>query len=110
MESFKQIIFRQSDTALMIINSDPTIPTSIRFVSELPDAQKLAFQNLGLYCASIIDPPKFDYIVFTVDIDSLDVQCTEGYVKRVAKSTMSIKNKKTLNDVLTICTNLLNNL
>ena len=108
MQTFKQIVFRMSDTALMIINTDETIETNIRFVKDLTDIQKLAFHNLGEYCASLITPPEFDYIVFTVDIERLDVQCIEGDVTCVNKSEMNTNDKKTLNDVLVICTELLN--
>ncbi len=109
MENFKQVIFRTSDTALMIVNADENVETQCRFVKDLTDSQKLAFHVLGEYCATQIDPPNFDYIVFTVDVDRLDIQCTEGNVACVVRSEMNVVNKKKLNNVLNICTELLNN-
>lgn len=108
MENFKQIVFRMSDSALMIINVDETIETKIRFVSNLVDIQKLAFQKLGNYCTSKVDPPKFDYVVFHVDMDRLDIQCTDGKPFSIVKSTMPNEDKKMLDTVLIICTELIN--
>lgn len=108
MNTFDRIIYRQEDTALMIINSDPTIPTVTRFVNELPEEQKAKFIILGEYCASLVEPPLFDYLCYFADVERLDVQPLEGLVVSVFRSDMSVDDKKKLDDVLAICTALIN--
>ena len=62
METFKQIVYRNEDTALMIIPTNDDIQIIARFVNELSDLQKQPFINLRDFCLTKTE--SILYVVF----------------------------------------------
>jgi len=106
MKTYKQIVYRQSDTALMIVPSDENELTDIRFVNDLSDTQKEAFINLRDFLLTQVDT--LDYSVYTTDINRLDAQPLEGETKCILVDELDANDKLIVDKVLTICLELLN--
>jgi hypothetical protein len=106
MKTYKQIVYRQSDTALMIVPSDENELTDIRFVNDLNDSQKEAFLALRDFLLTQVD--SLDYSVYTTDIDRLDAQPLEGETKCIVVSELDTNDKLIVDNVLAICLELLN--
>lgn len=107
MKTYKQIVYRQSDTALMIVPSDENEQTAIRFVNDLNDTQKQAFLDLRDFLLTQVDT--LDYSVYTTDINSLDAQPLEGATKCILVAELDENDKLIVDKVLAICLELLNN-
>jgi hypothetical protein len=107
MENFKQIIYRQSDTALMIVPSDESEQTDIRFVNDLSETQKQAFLDLRDFLLTQVYT--LDYSVYTTDINRLDAQPLEGETKCILVDELDTNDKLIVDKVLAICLELLNN-
>lgn len=107
MENFKQIVYRRSDTALMIVPSDESEPTDIRFVNDLSETQKQAFLDLRDFLLTQVDT--LDYSVYTTDINRLDAQPFEGETKCILVDELGANDKLIVDKVLAICLELLNN-
>ena len=107
METFKQIIYRNEDTALMIIPTNEDIQIIPRFINELSDSQKQPFINLRDFCLTKTDT--ILYVVYTTDVDRLDIQPIEGDVVCLVVNELDQSDKDIINSVLQECTNLLNN-
>ncbi len=107
MKTYRQIIYRQSDTALMIMPSDLAETVEIRFVKDLTTEQKLAFSELQTFLLTQID--NLDYCVYTTENDSLDAQPSEKEVKCMVVSELDTNDKLIVDKVLAICLELLNN-
>lgn len=106
MKTYKQIVYRQSDTALMIVPSDENELTDIRFVNDLNDSQKETFLALRDFLLTQVD--SLDYSVYTTDIDRLDAQPLEGETKCIVVSELDTNDKLIVDNVLAICLELLN--
>ena len=106
MNTYKQIIYRQSDTALMIVPSDISVPTEIRFVNDLSDTQKQSFLDLRDFLLTQVDT--LDYSVYTTDINRLDAQPFDGETKCIFVSELDANDKLIVDKVLAICLELLN--
>ena len=106
MKTYKQIVYRQSDTALMIVPSDENELTDIRFVNDLNDSQKEAFLALRDFLLTQVD--SLDYSVYTTDIDRLDAQPLEGETKCMVVNELDTNDKLIVDNVLAICLELLN--
>lgn len=106
MKTYKQIVYRQSDTALMIVPSDDTEQTEIRFVNDLNDTQKQAFLALKDFLLTQVDT--LDYSVYTTDINRLDAQPLEGETKCIVVNELDINDKLIVDNVLAICLELIN--
>jgi hypothetical protein len=106
MKTYKQIVYRQSDTALMIVPSDENELTDIRFVNDLSDTQKEAFINLRDFLLTQVDT--LDYSVYTTDINRLDAQPLEGETKCILVDELDANDKLIVDKVLAICLELLN--
>ena len=106
MKTYKQIVYRQSDTALMIVPSDESEQTDIRFVNDLNDTQKQAFLALRDFLLTQVET--LDYSVYTTDIDRLDAQPLEGETKCIAVSELDTNDKLIVDNVLAICLELIN--
>lgn len=107
MKTYKQIVYRQSDTALMIVPSDESEQTDIRFVNDLNDTQKQAFLDLRDFLLTQVD--SLDYSVYTTDINRLDAQPLEGETKCILVDELDTNDKLIVDKVLAICLELLNN-
>lgn len=107
MKTYKQIVYRQSDMALMIVPSDKNEITDIRFVNDLNDTQKQAFLDLRDFLLTQVD--SLDYSVYTSDINRLDAQPFEGETKCILVDELDINDKLIVDKVLAICLELLNN-
>lgn len=106
MKTYKQIVYRQSDTALMIVPSDENELTDIRFVNDLSDTQKQAFLDLRDFLLTQVDT--LDYSVYTTDINRLDAQPLEGETKCILVDELDANDKLIVDKVLAICLELLN--
>jgi hypothetical protein len=107
MKTYKQIVYRQSDTALMIVPSNESEQIDIRFVNDLNDTQKQAFLDLRDFLLTQVD--SLDYSVYTTDINRLDAQPFEGETKCILVDELDTNDKLIVDKVLTICLELLNN-
>ena len=106
MENFKQIVYRQSDKALMIIPQNDNIQVVPRFVNELTELQQASFNDLEAFCLTQKDP--LVYIVYTTDVNRLDIQGENEEVVCLNVSEMSPEDKAIVDKVGVICTELLN--
>ena len=107
METFKQIIYRNEDTALMIIPTNEDIQIIPRFINELSDSQKQPFINLRDFCLTKTD--SILYVVYTTDVDRLDIQPIEGDVVCLVVNELDKNDKDIVDSALQECSNLLNN-
>jgi hypothetical protein len=107
MKTYKQIVYRQSDTALMIVPSDENEQIDIRFVNDLNDTQKQAFLDLRDFLLTQVDT--LDYSVYMTDLNRLDAQPLEGATKCILVDELDENDKLTVDKVLAICLELLNN-
>lgn len=107
METFKQIVYRNEDTALMIIPTNDDIQIIARFINELSDSQKQPFVNLRDFCLTKVE--SILYVVYTTDVDRLDIQPIEGEVVCLVVSELEQSDKDIVNSALQECTILLNN-
>lgn len=107
MKTYKQIVYRQSDTALMIVPSNESEQIDIRFVNDLNDTQKQAFLDLRDFLLTQVD--SLDYSVYTTDINRLDAQPLEGETKCILVDELDTNDKLIVDKVLAICLELLNN-
>lgn len=106
MENFKQIVYRHSDQALMIISQNEGIKVVPRFVNELTKKQQVSFNELEVFCLTQKDP--FEYIVYTTDVNRLDIQGEDNEVICLNVSEMNPEDKAIVDKVGVICTELLN--
>ena len=106
MENFKQIVYRQSDKALMIVPQDDNIQVVPRFVNELKTEQQASFYELELFCLTQQDP--LVYTVYTTDVNRLDIQGEDSEVVCLIVSEMNPEDKAIVDKVGVICTELLN--
>ena len=107
MENFKQIVYRQSDKALMIIPQNEELQVVSRFVNELTVEQQASFYELEVFCLTQKDP--LVYTVYTTDVNRLDIQGEDNAVVCLNVSEMSPEDKAIVDKVGIICTELLNN-
>ena len=91
----------------MIIPTDENDQIVPRFVSELPDDEKQIFLNLRDFCLTKVDT--LLYVVYTTDIDRLDIQSIDGDVVCLVVEELDPSDKETVNAALEECLILLNN-
>ena len=106
MENFKQIVYRQSDKALMIIPQNEELQVVPRFVNELTVEQQASFYELEVFCLTQKDP--LVYTVYTTDVNRLDIQGEYNEVVCLIVSEMNPEDKAIVDKVGVICTELLN--
>ena len=106
METFKQIIYREDDNALMIIPTNDEIQVIPRFVSELSMEQQQKFEELKTLCLTKIDSLK--YVVHYVETNILNLQSDEDKTLELVISDLPDNEKIIISEVGTICTELLN--
>ena len=98
METFKQIVYRNDDTALMIVPTNEDIQIMPRFINELSDSQKQPFINLRDFCLTKTDT--IMYVVYTTDVDRLDIQPIEGDVVYFVVNELDQSDKDIVNSAL----------
>ena len=106
METFKQIIYRDSDTALMIIPTNEDVQVIARFVNELSVEDQVPFENLKNFCLTQVD--SILYVVYTQDVNRLDIQPIEGDVVCLVVSELDDVDKEIVDEVGLKCIELLN--
>ena len=107
MKTYKQIMYRQLDGALIIVPSEESEPTEIRFVSELTEVQMQAFLELKTFLLTQVE--EFDYCSYTTNNDELGIQPITGLTVVLIVSELDENDKLTVDKVLAICLELLNN-
>jgi len=107
MENFKQIVYRQSDKALMIIPQNEELQVVPRFVNELTAEQQASFYELEVFCLTQKDP--LVYVIYTTDVNRLDIQGEDNQVVCLNVSEMNPIDKAIVDKVCVICTELINN-
>lgn len=106
METFKQIVYRNEDTALMILPSNSDIEVTARFINEFDESQKIVFFNLRDFCLTKVDT--ILYVVYTTDVNRLDIQPIEGSVVCLDVDSLDENDQLIVNSALQECSNLLN--
>lgn len=107
METFKQIVYRNEDTALMIIPTNNQIEIIPRFINDLSETEQQPFLNLRNFCLTKTD--SIMYVVYTTDVDRLDIQPNEGNVVCLVVNELEEKDKDIVESALKECLKLLNN-
>jgi hypothetical protein len=106
MENFKQLVYRHSDQALMIIPQNDTIQITPIFIFELTEDQQLIFNKLEEFCLTHKDP--LVYVVYTADVNRLDIQGSNDDVICLPVYEMTPDDKAIVEQVGVLCTELLN--
>lgn len=106
MENFKQLVYRHSDQALMIIPQNDTIQITPIFIFELTEDQQLIFNKLEEFCLTHKDP--LVYMVYTADVNRLDIQGSNDDVICLSVYEMTPDDKAIVEQVGVLCTELLN--
>ena len=91
----------------MIIPTNEDIQIIPRFINELSDSQKQPFINLRDFCLTKTD--SILYVVYTTDVDRLDIQPIEGDVVCLVVNELDKNDKDIVDSALQECSNLLNN-
>ena len=91
----------------MIIPTNEDLQIIPRFINELSDSQKQPFINLRDFCLTKTD--SILYVVYTTDVDRLDIQPIEGDVVCLIVNELDQNDKDIVNSALQECSNLLNN-
>ena len=91
----------------MIITTNEDIQIIPRFINDLSDSQKQPFINLRDFCLTKTDT--ILYVVYTTDVDRLDIQPIEGDVVCLVVNELDKNDKDIVDSALQECSNLLNN-
>lgn len=106
METFKQIVYRESDTALMIIPTNDELQVVPHFVNELSESQQEIFEQLKEFCLTKAE--SLAYGVYFTDEKRFDIQPDSGDVVLVYIDELDPQDKLIFDEVGVICTELLN--
>ena len=106
METFKQIVYRDSDTALMIIPANENLQVVPRFVNELSENQQATFEQLKEFCLTKTDSLSFG--VYFNDERRFDIQPIKGAVVLIYIDELDPQDKNVFDEVGIICNDLLN--
>ena len=106
METFKQIVYRESDTALMIIPTNDELQVVPHFVNELSESQQTTFEQLKEFCLTKAE--SLAYGVYFTDERRFDIQPDSGDVVLVYIDELDTQDKLIFDEVGVICTELLN--
>ena len=91
----------------MIIPTNVDLEIIPRFINEFNESQKSPFIYLRDFCLTKVN--EISYVVYTTDVDRLDIQPIEGDVVCLVVSEMDSNDKSIVDAVLQECENLLNN-
>lgn len=106
METFKQIVYRESDTALMIIPTNDELQVVPHFVNELSESQQEIFEQLKEFCLTKAE--SLAYGVYFTDEKRFDIQPDSGDVVLVYIDELDPQDKLIFDEVGVICSDLLN--
>lgn len=106
METFKQIVYRESDTALMIIPTNDELQVVPHFVNELSESQQEIFEQLKEFCLTKAE--SLAYGVYFTDERRFDIQPDSGDVVLVYIDELDPQDKLIFDEVGVICSDLLN--
>ena len=106
METFKKIVYRDLDTALMIIATNEDLQVVPRFVNELSESQQTTFEQLKEFCLTKAE--SLAYGVYFTDEKRFDIQPIEGEVVLIYIDELDPQDKLIFDEVGVICTDLLN--
>ena len=106
MKTYRQIIYRHSDTALMILPSDLLEQPDIRFIKDLSENEKQSFKDLETFLLTKID--YIEYWVYTTDINRLDAQQSETNSALILVDELDTNDRLIVNKSLDICKKLIN--
>lgn len=106
METFRQIIYRDSDTALMILPTDEDVQVIARFVNELSEQDAAPLLALKDFCLTKVQT--LPYVVYLQDENRLDIQPIEGDVVCLLVSELDENDKLIIDAAGIKCTELLN--
>lgn len=105
METIKQIVYRESDGALMIIANNPDFPITPRFYSELSSSDKTIIDDLKTFGLTQISDIK--YMVYATEGDTLDLESEQEENIRLIVSDLGA-DKPTVDAFISMCNILLN--
>lgn len=106
METFKQIIYRDSDTALMIIPTNEKLQIVPRFVNELSEQDAASLLALKDFCLTKVEA--LSYVVYLQEENRLDIQPIEGKVVCLVVSDLDETDKAIVEAAGEKCKQLLN--
>lgn len=106
METFKQIIYRDLDTALMIIPTNEELKVVPRFVNELSEQDASPLLALKDFCLTKVET--LSYVVYLQEENRLDIQPVEGEVVCLIVSILDQADKAIVEAAGAKCTELLN--
>ena len=107
METFRQIIYRDSDTALMILPTNEDVQVIARFVNELSEQDAAPLLALKIFILTKVQT--LSYVVYLQDENRLDIQPIEGDVVCLLVSELDENDKLIIDAAGIKCSNLLNN-
>lgn len=105
METFKQIIYRDSDTALMIIPTNEELKVVPIFVNELSEQNAEPLLALKEFCLTKVE--ELSYVVYLQEDNRLDIQPIEGRVICLVVSELDQSDKAIVEAAGAKCTELL---
>lgn len=105
MEIVKQIIYRDSDGALMIIADNAELAVIPRFYNDLTEEQKTILEDLRTFVLTHVADVK--YVVYTTEGNTLDLESTQDENVRLEVSNLG-DDKPVVDAVGVLCTTLLN--
>lgn len=106
METFKQIVYRHTDTVLMILPTNDSVPTIPRYVSNLTGDDRVNLDNFITYCESQVT--ELQYVTYTTDTNMLIIQPVEGDIVDTNVDDLDDHDRNIVNTALQTCTDLLN--
>lgn len=106
METFRQIVYRESDKALLISPSNEDITTPLYFVDELDVNDQTPLLNLRNFCLTKVSDLK--YVVHISGTNRLDIQPNEGDLVYYIIDDMDQSEKDIILSAGNKCTELLN--
>jgi len=77
-----------------------------RFTVDLSDTQKTSFFILKTYLLTHVET--ISYAVYTTENNQLDIEPLEGTTVQLPLDGLNVDDKKIIQDVLDICSNILN--
>ena len=106
METFKQIVYRESDKALLITPSNEGMITPLYFVDELDVNDQAPLLDLRNFCLTKTSDLK--YVVHISGTNRLDIQPNEGDLIYYMIDEMDQADKDVVLSAGNKCTELLN--
>ena len=109
MNTIKQIVYTEQYNKTFVIEAnEDTCPVIPRPIDEMTgEGQKEAFEALRTYCLTLIEG-ELKFVIYTADINRLDIQPMEGEPVYKIVSEMAVEEKVIVDSVGLVCTQLIN--